>query len=874
MVGELHPPGASLMSDDRTFGTRIEGRVLLVDDEKQIRDAYSRVLRKLGCTVETASSAVVAFELLRVAPFDLIVTDIGMTAMSGTQFLRALRERGFDVPVILMTGHPEVATAVEAVDSGAFRYLTKPIDLGVFKESVRGALHKHVLAQVLADHVPLLEACRRIARATCQNLGWDFATIWTPDAAGGCLRAAETWALVGNDAPSFEVVTKATALARGQELPGRAWERGSPDWLSDVYADASFSRAPQAHAAGLRSALAVPFGAEGEVFAVVELFSRKEHAPDLALMDLFAASGEQLGARVLRERADRRAVQAETAERSVSGTLNAIMECAPVFILAVDATGAIQFINRVVPGYDRQQVVGSNWLLYMPPSDHDVHRTHLERVLRTGTAETYETIVLGPEGTKLWFSTHMGPLRDQDRVVVVVIVAQDVTELKRTQVEYAAAQRLASLGTIAAGVAHEVNTPVQFVADSVQFLRDAAQDVFGVLETLQTVCRLVTEGAPPDALAEATKAAAEREEEADLAYLHENVPKAFARCLDGLDRISTIVRSMKEFAHPAQHGMAPVDLNRALQSTLTIARTEYKYVAELETDFGELPPVTCHVNDINQVVLNLVVNAAHAIGDIVKGSDNKGAITVRTRQDGDHVVISVADTGTGIPEAIAHRVFEPFFTTKGRGQRHRAGPRARLGRGEGEARRRADLREHRRRRYDVPGEDPHRREGRPSRSRSPRRGASRPTSRLSPRDGGRGFDRAGSAVACAISWPRSPIVILRVPVRKWVLHSARSGNSPGIQRWARFAGNARCSGPRGVFDVSVPLSSKVARIRRPCLSPVPAISSTSPRSQLAAMENRLENPTRLRRKFARLGLPLRPRPGCARAGGRAGRGAP
>ena len=121
---------------------------------------------------------------------------------------------------------------------------------------------------------------------------------------------------------------------------------------------------------------------------------------------------------------------------------------------------------------------------------------------------------------------------------------------------------------------------------------------------------------------------------------------------------------MKEFSHPAQDEMAPVDLNRAIQSTLTIAGNEYKYVAGLETELGELPPVTCHVNDINQVVLNLIVNAAHAIGDVVKGSDKKGTLRVRTRRDGEHIVISVGDTGAGIPEAIAHRIFEPFFTTR------------------------------------------------------------------------------------------------------------------------------------------------------------------------------------------------------------------
>jgi PAS domain S-box-containing protein len=250
----------------------------------------------------------------------------------------------------------------------------------------------------------------------------------------------------------------------------------------------------------------------------------------------------------------------------------------------------------------------------------------------------------------------------------IVVIGRDVTVEQQMQTELACAQRLAAVGTLAAGIAHEINTPIQFVNDSLHFLRDAAHDTFGVLKKLQAVHRLAVRSASPAELGDSLTAAQEAQDEADLTYVQENVPKAFDRCLDGLGRVATIVRSMKEFAHPAQKDMAATDLNRAIQNTLTISRNEYKYVAEVRTEFGDLPPVTCHVNDINQVVLNVVVNAAHAIGDVVKGSDRKGAITVHTRRDGECVLVSITDTGGGIPEAVRHRIFEPFFTTKQMGQ--------------------------------------------------------------------------------------------------------------------------------------------------------------------------------------------------------------
>jgi signal transduction histidine kinase len=231
----------------------------------------------------------------------------------------------------------------------------------------------------------------------------------------------------------------------------------------------------------------------------------------------------------------------------------------------------------------------------------------------------------------------------------------------RVEAELRQGQKLEAVGRLASGVAHEINTPIQFVSDGVHFLRDANNDLVLVIEKLQTVQRSVLDGTPSAAAAaEVTEA----EEAVDLPYLMERVPLAINRCLDGLGRVATIVRSMKEFAHPDSAEMSTVDLNRAIESTLTIARNEYKYVAELETKLGPLPPVTCHIGNVNQVVLNIVVNAAQAIGERVERGGKKGLISVSTRHEDGQVFIAIADTGGGIPESIRERIFDPFFTTK------------------------------------------------------------------------------------------------------------------------------------------------------------------------------------------------------------------
>ncbi len=238
---------------------------------------------------------------------------------------------------------------------------------------------------------------------------------------------------------------------------------------------------------------------------------------------------------------------------------------------------------------------------------------------------------------------------------------RDLQAIKRLEIGLLQAEKLRAIGQLAAGIAHEINTPAQYVGDSIQFLLESFESTRSlVAKYRQAVDILLTEPGHQQLAQELEEA----EEAADLAYIGEHAPGAFERAADGIARIASIVSAMKEFAHPDGRAKHPADLNRAIQATLTIARNEYKYVADVETDFGELPPVSCHVGDVNQVILNLVVNAAHAIENLVGNSGEKGRILVRTIHQGKFVRITITDTGAGIPEKIRDRVFDPFFTTK------------------------------------------------------------------------------------------------------------------------------------------------------------------------------------------------------------------
>lgn len=243
-----------------------------------------------------------------------------------------------------------------------------------------------------------------------------------------------------------------------------------------------------------------------------------------------------------------------------------------------------------------------------------------------------------------------------------VCIARDVTEQRTLEERLRQSQKLESLGQLAAGVAHEINTPMQFIGDNLHFAKGAICDLLSyqqqLKQVLETADDIVWRGR---ALAEV----AELEVAADLDYTRERLPEAIERSLAGVERVTKIVRAMKAFSHPGSPELALADLNEQIANTVIVASNEWKYVADLILELdSELPLVMCISGEVNQVILNLIVNASHAITDVVGSSGAKGRIVIRTTADATHVEIRVQDSGTGIPEEAQPKVFDPFFTTK------------------------------------------------------------------------------------------------------------------------------------------------------------------------------------------------------------------
>jgi PAS domain S-box-containing protein len=346
--------------------------------------------------------------------------------------------------------------------------------------------------------------------------------------------------------------------------------------------------------------------------------------------------------------------------------LKNIFRSAPVAMGTLDPRGGIIDVNCALEalfGYSREELRGKTYLGFLSAEDVAESRAaYVELVEGTRHDNQTQRRVVAKDGRSLLVDIGLTAVRDNDGIAqLLIITVEDVTERDRLEIELRHSQKLESVGRLAAGIAHEINTPIQFIGDNVNFLSGAFDQLLALCASYQTVCK---RAAPGQVSAEDLARIKHDEELADLEYLQANIPASILSTIDGVGRVAKIVHSMKAFAHPDRDEKEPSDLNLALRNTLTVATNELKYVATVETEFGDLPMVPCFLSDLNQVFLNLLVNAAHAIGDVVSKGGPRGVIRVRTYCEQDHAVVAISDTGTGIPESVQSRIFDPFFTTK------------------------------------------------------------------------------------------------------------------------------------------------------------------------------------------------------------------
>ena len=365
--------------------------------------------------------------------------------------------------------------------------------------------------------------------------------------------------------------------------------------------------------------------------------------------------------------------QAEDALRSSEERYRTIIETIPDAYFEADLAGNNTFCNNqylVLTGYTKEELQGLNFRKLFDSQNAALTYKILNEVYRTGQPTMHAQFeLINKAGERKYLESSISLIRDsQGKPVGFRGISRDITEKLQQAVLAFHSQKLESVGQLAAGIAHEINTPIQFIGDNIHFMKGAFQDILSLSAILNAVKKddLLSPAVARDLLSRIQ----EKKKEIDLDFLEEEMPKAIEQSLDGLQRVSRIVQAMREFSHPGGEDMSDMNINKAIESTITLTKNEWKYSAELTTKLApDLPIVQGYPADLNQVILNLIVNAAQALQEKVgKEGSEKERIEISTRQDGNEVEICIRDTGPGIPPEIQSRIFDPFFTTKALGK--------------------------------------------------------------------------------------------------------------------------------------------------------------------------------------------------------------
>ncbi len=552
----MTPSAPRSRSDDRNerqipTATEIScNMILVVDDDADIVNSLSEALRFKGYETRTTTDSLEALRLFKEeGEFDVVITDLMMPNLSGTQLLEKIKQHDPNCEVIVLTGFGSSESAIEALKKGAHDYLKKPTNIDELFISVGKAIEKK--------------------RLTLENLQYQM-----------------------------------------------------------------------------------------DLESLVE-----ERSAELVKTQKF---------------------------------LHSVLESSTeYFIIATDEEGMITLFNRgaeILFGYDREEVEGKKSIFFIPGMDEGGGAEGLERLIKRGVVDQSHTII-NRENREISISLTVTPIRClDDDTSGYIWIGKDITEqlalqaqlevytqnlekivsertrelqernraleaalkqLKEAQMQLLQAEKMASLGQLSAGIAHEINNPIGFVNSNLTTLKRYVQ-------TLRDFCHrldALISGFSPEAVAQVT----DLKKDKKIDFILDDIADVVDESLEGTQRVKSIVQDLKEFSYQGGEDLHPYDLNKGLKSTLNIVWNELKNKAEVVEDYGDLPQVVCNPQQINQVFMNLLVNAAQAI-------EKRGVIRLRTFRDGDDACVEISDTGTGIPAENLNRIFEPFFTTKKVGQ--------------------------------------------------------------------------------------------------------------------------------------------------------------------------------------------------------------
>ncbi|HET9991068.1 MAG TPA: response regulator [Kofleriaceae bacterium] len=659
---EAHLPAAASMTEK--FG--INRRLVVADDDPiQLKLATFR-LSRLGFEVESVTDGASALAAIRRRVPDAVVSDVMMPELDGFGLAMALRQDPElrNIPLVLVTSsYVESSDRTLARRAGANDLVLRTPDLAALIDVLRDTLTEDHSGPIAPSPELLpeleLERNRRVFRQLerqvtlntglakrCSSLASELVVL--TGIAEAVLRHRDVdVALDEAIASCFDaggVSYGALYLVEGGVVRVRPL---GAEIATLRPIDTFFGREPMLHKvidsnttlyvksgddpalladANARAILLVPLSNTDGPLGALMMVSRERDLDEGDWRVFAQGVGTQISQVLTLARAYSALEAAERKAEEHAAVLQAVVENAPDYVMQLDLQGVIGFMNRTVSPYDLEKVIGTNWFDALTPEERPRARGAFASVIEHGRPVEIELQGLRFDSSPGWYQVRMGVVKNQDKAATgVVIVARDVTEKKQTEMQLMLADRMASVGTLAAGVAHEINNPLAAVIANLDM---AEHDI------LQLGTRVEL---PPDLVEE----------------IHDARMSA--------DRVREIVRDLKVFSRAQEDRRGAVDVEKVLESTLRMAQNEIRHRARVEKVYGKVPRVDANEGRLGQVLLNLIVNAVQAIPE---GNYESNEIKITTSVDHDTVLVTISDTGTGIPPELQRRLFTPFFTTK------------------------------------------------------------------------------------------------------------------------------------------------------------------------------------------------------------------
>jgi PAS domain S-box-containing protein len=650
-------------------------QVLLVDDDPDSAEKTAQLLQRLDIQqsiqckiVELLSDALTEISQ---AHYDIIILDIGVSDMPSPTAIHSLRDAFAYAPIIATSKFDDPELAATWVGEGADdclymgvmneKMLSRVVQYAIMRSKTYSELHErsrthHILNSLLSlslQEMPieqLLQECLEVF------LSAPFAEMLHQGAIFVNENGSQELKMLAHVNLDQRTVDLCGKVAFGHCLCGRAARSGEiqfSDCVDHRHENLVDGMQPHGH-------YTVPILSKGKVLGVLVLYLEQGHVRRREEEAFLRGVSDTLAGIIERAYTREQLARANEQNSRLLSSLTSIL-------IGVDNQDRITHWNEAAErtfGVTAEQALGQaivsrkiglDWAMVssnIPRNPNDYKQTN-----------RFEVRYQPRNGTHRLLSICATPfLGERGGCDGYLLIADDVTEQKQLDSEMQQLQKLQSIGQLAAGIAHEINTPIQYVGDNVRFIRGAVEDIFDILKEERAVDEAARTGrVTPELIAKLDN----KIEAADLEYLETEVPNAIKQTLDGVDRVATIVRAMKEFSHPGSKDKTPTDINRAIDSAVTVTRNVWKYHAEMQLELApSLPQVHCIPGPINEVLLNVIVNAAHAIVDKVDDSGEKGLIHIKTGLEDNRVVIRIGDNGTGIPEDAREHVFDPFFTTK------------------------------------------------------------------------------------------------------------------------------------------------------------------------------------------------------------------